>query len=253
MERRARAAHVRARWLLAGMLDYPTGDPVASGWPTWSARLHDYESQQARWSGTVAARTPYESKSQGVQFGAVIEALDARLPDDAIVTIDAGNFTSWLHRHVRFKASNRLLAIESSAMGFAVPSAVSAGLAMPGRRVVAIVGDGGFLMTGSELATAVMYQLPIFIIIANNQCYGTIRAHQEHNFPKRVVATSLHNPDFAKLADAYGATGFRVSEPDQLQSVFEQAWQHEGPVVLEVALSLERISAYRDLADLAPR
>lgn len=220
--------------------------------PSWSSQVHDFEANQARWSLDDHEQTLEGNDADaGVPFAAVIKALDQYLPDDGIVTIDSGNFTSWLHRYLRFKESNRLLAIESSAMGFAVPSAISAALVMPERRIVAIVGDGGFLMTGAELATAVMYQLPILVIIANNGSYGTIRAHQERKFPARVVATTLQNPDFVQLAGAYGATGFRISRLADLPAVFERAWQQSGPVLLDVQLSLARISAYRDLADLA--
>ena len=129
---------------------------------------------------------------------------------DAIVTNGAGNHTVWVHRFWRFHEFPSQLAPTSGAMGYGVPAAVAAKAVRPERTVVCFSGDGDFLMSGQELATAVQYELPIVILIVDNGMYGTIRMHQERQFPGRVVGTDLVNPDFAAYARAFGAHGETV-------------------------------------------
>ncbi|MBT3700041.1 MAG: acetolactate synthase, partial [Alphaproteobacteria bacterium] len=130
------------------------------------------------------------------------------------------------------------------AMGMGVPAAVAAALRQPHRQVICLVGDGGFMMTGNEMATAVQYELPIKILLSNNGAYGTIRAHQEKHFPGRVSATVLNNPDFAMMATAYGALGLTVTDSDEIGPVLQQALEHPGPALINIQSSLEHISAY---------
>jgi acetolactate synthase-1/2/3 large subunit len=211
----------------------------------WIDRLHTHEKDLAVWS-----KGPSED---GVDFGAVVTMLSKYLPRDAIVTIDAGNFTSWVHRYFRFQHTQALLAVTSSAMGFGVPAGVAAALRFPARQVFVFVGDGGFLMTGNELATAVQSNAPVRIIIANNNSYGTIRHHQERKYPGRVMATDLRNPDFAALARAFGATGLTINNDTEIESVLFQAILCPGPVVIDVRTGLERISAYQTMRELRSR
>jgi acetolactate synthase-1/2/3 large subunit len=155
-------------------------------------------------------------------------------PPDGIVTTDSGNFAGWVHRIFSFKTSARLLGSACGAMGSGIPSGLSASLRFPDRQVIAFCGDGGFLMTGNELAVAVARRLDLKIVISNNASYGTIRSHQERAFPNRPYGTDLSNPDFAALARAYGAVGYCVSDAGQAAAVVAEAMSAKGPVVIEV-------------------
>jgi acetolactate synthase-1/2/3 large subunit len=225
----------------------PPGSPAA-GSPAaerraWVRRLRAVESAQAVWHPVPAA-------ADGVVFGAVIAELDRLAPPDTVVTVDAGNFTSWIHRYLRMTKERRLLGVASSAMGFGVPGGFGAALRHPDRPVVAIVGDGGFLMTGTELASAVARGCRLVVLIANNASYGTIRAHQERAYPGRVIATDLANPDFAAMARAFGARGLTVDRDDQIELALATALAAAGPTVIDVRTSLEWISAYQRLPGL---
>jgi len=137
----------------------------------------------------------------------VVQQLQATLPRDTIITNGAGNYATWAHRFWRYGAMRTQLAPTSGAMGYAVPSAVGAKIVQPARTVVAFAGDGEFMMTGQELATAVQYGAGVIFIVFNNGMFGTIRMHQERDYPGRVSGTQLHNPDFAALMRAYGGHG----------------------------------------------
>jgi acetolactate synthase-1/2/3 large subunit len=228
-----------ARFLDA-LADAPTPAP-APGRDQWIARLHATYADLAEWRPRAAP--------DGVDFGVVVRALEARLPADAVLVTDAGNFSSWLHRHYPFTPANRLVGAVGGAMGMGVPGAVAAALREPGRAVVALVGDGGFLMTGMELATAVRHGARIRVFVSNNGSYGTIRLHQARRYPGRPVATSLTNPDFAALARAFGAKGLTVAEPGEAEDAVAEALAHPGPVVVDVRASLRHISAYAELEE----
>lgn len=128
-----------------------------------------------------------------------------------------------------------------------MPAAVATALRLPERQAVTFVGDGGFLMTGNELAVAVQRRLPIRVFVADNGSYGTIRMHQERDYPHRNFATDLHNPDFARLAEAFGALGLSITQVDQVPAVVERALSHDGPVVVSLRTNLDRISAFTTL------
>jgi acetolactate synthase-1/2/3 large subunit len=208
----------------------------------WQQTLHRLWAEMARWQPRAAA--------DGVVFGSVIAALARRDTADAVFTIDAGNFSGWLSRYYPFRASHRLLGPISGAMGFGVPAAVAAALRLK-RRVICLVGDGGMLMTGNELAVAVQHKLPLLIIVSSNGSYGTIRLHQERAFPGRRIATDLANPDFARLAEAFGATGIRVEHEAEIESALDRAFAAAGPVLIDVRTSLEHISAFTTLSAIA--
>jgi acetolactate synthase-1/2/3 large subunit len=144
-----------------------------------------------------------------------------------------------------------LLGAASGSMGLGVPAAVAAALRFPGRQVVTIVGDGGFLMTGTELATAVQYGARVRLFVSNNGSYGTIRLHQEKLYPGRTIATDLRNPDFASLARAFGAKGLAIRAAADAEPVVAEALASDGPVVVDVAASLQHISAFTTLDKLA--
>jgi acetolactate synthase-1/2/3 large subunit len=147
----------------------------------------------------------------GIPFEEVVALVGKHLPAEAIVTVDAGTFGAPVYRVIPFCPPQRLLAPISGAMGFGVPAAVAAGLREPGRTVVCFVGDGGFLMTGSELAVALGRRLPIKVILSENRTYGSIRIQQERNYPGRSVGTTFVNPDLELIGTAYGANVTRIS------------------------------------------
>jgi len=216
--------------------------PAPAGRGDWLARLHQVHAKLAEWQPLAA--------DDGVDFGHVVHAMSRQLADDAIVTMDAGNFSSWCHRHFRFEPSHLLVGCVTGAMGLGVPAAVAAALRHPGRQVVGLIGDGGMLMTGAELATAVQTGARVRLIIANNGAFGTIRTHQEKKYPERVISTGLANPDFAAMAEAYGAVGLKVERPEEAEPALAQALAADGPAVIDVRTSLEHISAYASISGL---
>ncbi len=174
------------------------------------------------------------ASGSGVDLAEFVAFLRERLPDDAIVVNGAGNFTTWLHRFFTYRRYGTQLAPRSGAMGYGVPAAIAAKLTFPRRTVVCFTGDGDFLMSGNELATAVMYEVPIVIIVVNNGMYGTIRMHQERQYPARVLGTHLVNPDFAAYARAFGAYGETVGTSAGVAAAFERAVRSGGPALLEL-------------------
>jgi acetolactate synthase-1/2/3 large subunit len=168
--------------------------------------------------------------------GAVMAELDRRLPADTIVTLDAGNFTLWPQRYRRYRRPGRLLAPINGAMGYAVPAAVAASLARPGRTVLGCVGDGGMLMTGMELATAVRHGATPLILVFNNGRYGTIETHQDRRYPGRRIGNELSNPDFGALARAFGLFGARVTDTAGFAEALPAAVAAGSAAVIELVL-----------------
>lgn len=177
-----------------------------------------------------------------VQMWDVIQHLDRVLPPDVIVTNGAGNYTTWPHRFHRYRGFRTQLAPTSGAMGYGVPAGIAAKALYPNRTVISFAGDGCFLMTGQELATAVQYQLNVIIIVVNNNMYGTIRMHQEREYPARVHGTSLVNPDFAAYAVAFGAHGELVETTEQFAPALERALAVGKPALIEVRIDPEAIT-----------
>lgn len=200
-------------------------DPVNGGrWSEWTATLRKI----------FEADTAAPQVEGNLDLGGAMVALRSRLPTDAVVTVDAGNFSGWPQRFLRYGGGRRLLGATNGAMGYGVPAAVAAKIMHPERMVVACVGDGGFGMTGQELATAVRYGAAPVILVFNNAMYGTIRMHQERAFPGRVVGTDLTNPDFAALARAYGAHGETVERTDQFVPALERSLVSGKAAVIEL-------------------
>jgi len=166
------------------------------------------------------------------QYGEVIVWLRDRLPPDAIVCNGAGNFTIWIHRYYRFRELGTQLAPTSGSMGYGPPAAVLAKRQFPDRVVVALAGDGDFLMNGQEFATAVQYDIPVIMVVLDNGMYGTIRMHQERHYPRRVSATRLKNPDFAALGRDFGGFGERVERTEDFAPAFERALNSGKPAIL---------------------
>ena len=186
------------------------------------------------------ATKPPRNANDGLDFAHLIDSLGKLAPEDAIITNDAGNFTSWMHHRFPFKSSMKLIGSEIGAMGMGIPAGVAAALRYPNKQVFSVVGDGGALMTGSELATAVAQKAKIRVIIANNQHYGTIRYHQEVHFPTRNhYATNLVNPDFAKYGESFGLECFTINEVEDIIPTIQKAMEVDGPSLIEFKMSLE--------------
>ena len=194
--------------------------------------------------------TPPAEAPGAVAMGSIMAFLEKRLPDDAILTNGAGNYATWVHRFHRFRRYGTQAAPTSGTMGYGVPGAVGAALACPSKMVVAFSGDGCFLMHGQEFATAMAHGLPILFIVVNNGMYGTIRMHQERDYPGRVSATDLVNPDFAALARAYGGHGETVRETGEFEAAFERAVAAGKPALIEIVLDPEAITPQRTLTQI---
>jgi acetolactate synthase-1/2/3 large subunit len=235
---------------------------IQSGMPEFAATAAALEPVPAkRWSAwRAAARGEYEaglapspSARGSLDLGAVMGWLRENLPEDAIVTSDAGNFSGWPNRFLQYRRPGRQLGPTSGAMGYGVPSAVAAKLVHPDRLVVGFCGDGGFMMTGQELATSMAAGVGPIILLFNNAMYGTIRMHQERRFPRRVVGTALTNPDFVALAGAYGAYGARVSRTEDFAPAFEEAVAAKRAAIIELAMDPEEITTRTTLSAIRAR
>lgn len=177
-----------------------------------------------------------------VQMGDIAAWLNKILPEDALICNGAGNYATWMHRFYQYRGYRNQLAPTSGSMGYGLPSAVAAKLVHPDRVVVSMNGDGCFMMHGQELATAMQYGANIIAIIINNSMFGTIRMHQEREYPGRTANTGLRNPDFAALARAYGANGETVNATEEFQPAFERALAANVPTVIEIKLDPEAIN-----------
>lgn len=219
------------------------GKITTPGKASWSEQRQQARDEFEAW--TAGRETVGE-----LQMCEVVKWLDESLPADTIYTNGAGNFSVWLHRFHRYRQLGTQLAPVSGSMGYGVPAALAAKLAHPNATVICFAGDGDFQMTGAELATAVENKLNLRILIINNNMLGTIRMHQERSYPGRVSGTDLGNPDFVKLAQAYGAYGERVNTAAEFVDAFLRADAFEGPSVLELVLDPETISPNFSLSEL---
>ena len=214
----------------------------------------------ARWADwAAAARADYEAWQQPgpcpgkLDLGVAMVGLRDFLPPDAIITNDAGNFAGWINRFHRFRTYRSQLGPTNGAMGYAVPAAIAAKLARPDVPVLGFVGDGGVMMTGQELATALQHGVAVVIVVVNNGMYGTIRMHQETHYPGRVIGTALDNPDFVAWARSFGAHGELVETTDQFVPAVERALAAGKAAVLELRLDPEAITTRTTLTALRAR
>ncbi len=213
--------------------------------PRWSARTERMHATYLAWSTTP-------EKSPGtVHMGRIMDWIEANTAADTIFTNGAGNYATWLHRFHRFRRFNTQAAPASGSMGYGLPAAVAAKQLFPEREVICFAGDGCFMMHGQEFATAVQHGLPLIVLVINNGMYGTIRMHQEREYPGRVSATALDNPDFAALARAYGGHGETVRATEEFGPAFERARASGKPAIIEIALDPEAITPSRTLTEIA--
>jgi acetolactate synthase I/II/III large subunit len=231
--------------------------PIVSGLPELARVLAELEPVQPCWTEwRESARADYEANLRHepmegpVDLGEIMAFLRQRLPADTVQTCGAGNFTVWAHRFAEFTQFGTQACPRSGSMGYGLAAAIAAKLVHPDRIALCFTGDGDFVMSSPELATAVQYELPIVILLVNNGMYATIRMHQERQFPGRVIGTDLENPDFVALAHAYGAFGERVERTEGFEGAFERALASGKPAVLELPVDPERISPRVRLSDL---
>jgi len=215
-------AECAALWEDEAIIPFDAGAEANAEWRTWSA--------------------PQPSDA-AMDLAACVAAMQAALPADTIIANGAGNFAGWWHRHWRYTAFPGQLAPTCGAMGYGVPAGIAAALRCPDRTVVAVAGDGDFLMNGQELATAVQFGANLVVVVVDNGAYGTIRMHQEREYPGRVSATKLVNPDFATLAEAYGAWSARAETTEQFIAALAEAKGRTGVRLIHALTDLERIAA----------
>ena len=211
-----------------------------NGWVDWTAELRALRMKSyvvPKYDGTL-------------NIAQVMRDLEGLLDPDAIMTCDAGNFATWPPRFMNFSNDQRFIGPTNGAMGYGVPAAIGAKIAHPDRQVVGFVGDGGFLMTGQELATAFHHGVAPIILVFNNQMYGTIRMYQERTFPGRVSGTSLTNPDFAKFIESFGGFGVVVTETAEFAPAFRNAVASGRPALIELRMNPEQITSRATIAQL---
>ncbi len=225
--------------------------------PDFAASLCELEPVEPRWrEWTHAARAEYEANLRHepmegpVDLGEIMAFLRGRLPPDTVQTCGAGNFTVWAHRFAEFSQFGTQVCPRSGSMGYGVAAANAAKLVHPNRIAVCWTGDGDFVMSSPEFATAVQYNLPIVVLLVDNGMYATIRMHQERVYPGRVIGTDLENPDFVALTEAYGGHGERVERTEDFEAAFERALGSGKPSVLVLPVDPERISPRVKLSEL---
>ena len=226
-------------------VNFPTALGIAATVDAAAAALAELELPgRPEWDGWCAqARADFLASEipppadGALDLGAVMATLNARIAADAIITTDAGNFTAWPLRYRRYARPGRLLAPVNGAMGYGVPAAIAAALAHPQRTVIGCVGDGGMLMTGMEIATAIKYGACPVILVFNNDKYGTIEMHQQRRYPGRELGNALTNPDFAAFARSFGAFGCRVRHADEFPDALEAALGAGRLALIELAMT----------------
>ncbi|WP_101650490.1 thiamine pyrophosphate-dependent enzyme [Brevibacterium ihuae] len=212
---------------------------VRDEWRQWTNELR--ERQVA-----FAALPDAEPGDGQAKMATLMANLVPRLDEDAMVTFGAGEHTNWAHRYFPTNGYASMISARNGSMGYSVPSAVAASLNYPGRQIISIAGDGEFLMNGQELATAKQYGATPLVIVMDNQEYGTIRTHQERDYPDRVSGTQLENPDFAKLAEAFGGVGVRVERDSEVPGALDTAFAaiERGEFALIHIIVEQRVKAY---------
>ncbi len=209
----------------------------------WSPKTREARADYLAWSEQAA---PNPGR---VQVSEIMFALRRRAPD-SIFTTGAGNFAIWVGRFLRFRQVEQQIGPTSGSMGFGLPAAIGAARVFPKRTVVCFAGDGDFLMNGQEFATAVQYRLPIVVVLIDNGIYGTIRMHQEREFPGRVIASTLQNPDFASYARAFGGHGETVDETVQFLPALERALASGLPSIVHVKIDPDAITPTTTLTEI---
>ena len=231
---------------------------ILAGVPAAAERLAALEPPSSRpWAANTAELHQSYLQHTGpvtipgtVQMAEIMAYLNDRLPDDAIVTNGAGNYSAWPNRFYRYRAFRSQLAPTSGSMGYGLPAAVAAKITCPDRPVICFAGDGCFLMNGQELATASQHGAAIIVLVINNGMYGTIRMHQERDYPGRESGTHLDNPDFVKLGEAYGCWSTRVTQTEEFAPALEDAMASGKPALIELMVDPEAITPRVTLSEI---
>ena len=225
-----------------------------------SSQLSKMDPVECKWSDwRLNARKVYEDNVAPVSLGGdvdlaeVMQIMERNLPQDTVMVNGAGNFSGWIHRYWKYSGYRSQLAPTNGAMGYGVPAGIAAKVAFPDRTVVSVSGDGCFLMNGQELATAAQYDLKLLFLVFNNGMYGTIRMHQEREYPNHVYGTSLKNPDFAALARAYGLHGATVENTSQFEGQLAKALSADTAALIELKTDPEIITTRTTLSAIRDR
>jgi acetolactate synthase-1/2/3 large subunit len=209
-------------------------------WGAWRKQVRAAREEQA-------VAPDYEGR---INLAKALQALEKELPKDAIFTTDAGNFATWPTRFMHVKEGQDFLGPTNGAMGYGVPSAIGAAISFPDRQVICFVGDGGFMMTGQEIATAFHHGVAPIILVFNNSMYGTIRMYQERVYPERVSGTMLTNPDFSLFIQAFGGHGELVETTEELVPAYKRAVASGKPAIIEIRTNPEQVTNRATISDL---
>ena len=210
----------------------------------WAEQTRAAHDEYLAWSETPVPQPG------AVNLSAIMIWLRENLPDNTILCNGAGNYASWIHRFYRFRHFATQIAPISASMGYGVPAAVAMQLLHPARKVISINGDGDFLMNGQEFATAMQYKLPVIVLVFDNSLYGTIRMHQEREYPGRVIATELVNPDFAAYARSFRGFGAQVEKTEDFAPAFRAAEASGLPSIIHVKYDGEGITPVSTLSGI---
>ena len=226
-------AEMAADWRDPELVRFSSGEEAHKEWLQWSE--------------------PASREGVKLDLGPCVKAMRDALPANTIICNGAGNFSGWWHRYWHYGPMPTQLAPTSGTMGYGLPAAVAAALRFKDRPVICVAGDGDFLMNGQELATAAQYGADLLVILVDNSAYGTIRMHQERDFPKRISATQLANPDFVKLAEAYGGWAERVETTEQFAPALTWAMERKGIRLLHCVTDVEVITNQTTISALHAR
>jgi len=226
-------AQMADEWSDPELVRFSAGDEAHRDWLSWSE--------------------PKPRDGVKLDLGPCVKTMRDKLPADTIICNGAGNFSGWWHRYWHYAAQPAQLAPTSGTMGYGLPAAVAASLRFRDRIVVCVAGDGDFLMNGQELATAAQYNADLLVVLVDNGSYGTIRMHQERDYPARISATRLASPDFVKLAEAYGGWAERVETTEQFAPALDRAMERTGIRLLHCITDVEIISNQTTISALRDR
>ena len=235
---------------------YPPTLGIVSSVMNFSKLLINLELKQntarANWARTLNSEHLLDVEPPAylgvLDLGKVLTYLDGAMPQDAIITLDAGNHTGWPQRFLNYSPTRRQIGPTCGAMGYSVPAAVASSLVFSDKLVLSFVGDGGFMMSGMELMTAVQHSAKLIVIVFNNNSYGTIRMHQEREYPGRVIATALQNPNFRDLATAMGAHAELVETTNDFAPAFERCLLQKKPCLIELKTDINQLSSRYSLS-----
>jgi acetolactate synthase-1/2/3 large subunit len=218
-----------------------------------AADLHPAPAPWAEWTQSLRALREAGREIpayEGLNIGRVMRELEELAAPDAMFTCDAGNFATWPARFINFKEDQRFIGPTNGAMGYGVPAGVGAAIAFPGRQAIVFVGDGGMLMTGTEIATAFHHGVAPILLVFNNAMYGTIRMYQERTYPGRVSGTLLTNPDFATFMQSFGGHGEVVERNEEFAPAFRRAVASGKPALIELRQNPEQITSRATITQL---